>query len=579
MINKNLFAKISLLLFLELFIIFVVMKVYNINELFISQSDSKLYFIFQIISHDSILFSFIFLFTYISYLKYVNRFISFLFRLFSLIICILYVIDFLILKNFSTHLNIDDISNFLSYAPTYILQEMVHIKYSYLYFLSFCFFLVISYFFLSVKFTIKRKSFHFIFVFFLLINIPMYLNAQSGRFVYSWVFKNFIEYNIEVFNQSQEYSKEFVNNLSYKEEKIYSDNNPKLKNIIILMVESLSSYQSKYFSAIKDWTPNIDKIAKENISFKNFYANGFMTEDAEISILTGNFPLYAPKIFSDGGGVSFSGFYNIKDSLPNIFKNKAYKTEFITSSDLEFSNTGLWAKSIGFDYIEGSSHPYYDDKKRYHFKAASDEYLYKRVLDRIDKQKSNYFMFIKTVSSHVPFINPQNDKKSEEETIKYVDEEIGKFYNYLRARNFFENGILLIVGDHHPLIPLKSQQVEKYGEFKASSIVPMIVVDGINKNKLINEQFQQTDIFNSLRNLVSKEKCNSLWAGDFLNSEIIKPKYIVFRRGDERGMITVFSENNLFNVKLKGDETSVINDVNQDNEILNKINYERIIIR
>lgn len=325
MINKNLFAKISLLLFLELFIIFVVMKVYNINELFISQSDSKLYFIFQIISHDSILFSFIFLFTYISYLKYVNRFISFLFRLFSLIICILYVIDFLILKNFSTHLNIDDISNFLSYAPTYILQEMVHIKYSYLYFLSFCFFLVISYFFLSVKFTIKRKSFHFIFVFFLLINIPMYLNAQSGRFVYSWVFKNFIEYNIEVFNQSQEYSKEFVNNLSYKEEKIYSDNNPKLKNIIILMVESLSSYQSKYFSAIKDWTPNIDKIAKENISFKNFYANGFMTEDAEISILTGNFPLYAPKIFSDGGGVSLVVFIILKTLFQIYLKIKLIK--------------------------------------------------------------------------------------------------------------------------------------------------------------------------------------------------------------------------------------------------------------
>ncbi len=151
------------------------------------------------------------------------------------------------------------------------------------------------------------------------------------------------------------------------------------------MVESLASYQSSFFSGIKDWTPNIDKIAKNNISLSNFYANGFVTEDAEVAIITGQLPIYAPNAYSTGGGVSFDGFYNIEESLPNILKKYNYNNEFITSSDLLFSNTGNWAKSNGFNYIEGSDHKDYEGKPRYHFAAAADEYLYERVIKRIKK--------------------------------------------------------------------------------------------------------------------------------------------------------------------------------------------------
>lgn len=126
------------------------------------------------------------------------------------------------------------------------------------------------------------------------------------------MYKNVAEYNYTTLSQSALYSEEFVKKViaetSYKDTKFCRKHKPQRKNIIILMVESLSSYQSKFFSGINNWTPHIDSIAANNLSFTNFYANGFTTEDALIAVLTGVLPFYAPAIYSNGGGTCFKGF-------------------------------------------------------------------------------------------------------------------------------------------------------------------------------------------------------------------------------------------------------------------------------
>jgi glucan phosphoethanolaminetransferase (alkaline phosphatase superfamily) len=567
-INNSSFIKY---IFLELIVMLICVKIYAINFIIINHHETLFNGILQTIAHDAYILFFIVLFSYLSFLNFFNLIFIILFRIISFILLALYLTDMLVMKMFMTHIVLDDIFKYISYLPKYITQMA---NFNILNLLLVLLSLIFSLLYIKNKVYIKQKIEHFVYIFILTLLIIFSLFANSGYYVHSWIFKNFIEYNIEVLAQNKVYSKKFIDNLQYKEIINCKKSEKHNKNIIILMVESLATYQSKYFSDIKDFTPNLDAIAKNNISFLNFYSNGFMTEDAEISILTGLFPIYAPKIFSDGGGVSFNGFYNINDSLPNILNRYNYNTEFITSADLNFSNTNKWAKSLGFKYIEGSQHPYYNDKKRYHFKAASDEYLYHRVLSRIKNQKDKYFLFIKTVSSHVPFINPINEHRSEEQTIKYVDKQIGKFYKSLKKINFFDNGILIIVGDHHPLIPLKDQQISKYGAQKASCMVPMIVCSSNNDSEKIDLPFQQTDIYNSIKNYVGKESCISDFRGDFLTKPIIPAKYIMHRRGDQRGIISVFFNKKVYNVKLDGDYTKIID--KQNKQILNKINYDRI---
>jgi len=406
------------------------------------------------------------------------------------------------------------------------------------------------------------------------------LNADNKYYIHSWIYKNVFEYNYEVSSKQKKYSTEFIKNFKYKEDNVFHKASKENKNIIVLMVESLSSYQSELFSGLNNWTPNIDKIANKNIFFTNFIANGFITEHAEVSILTGELPILPPNDYSKNENISFNYFYNIDYSVPNILKSKNYRTDFITSSDLNFSNTGYWAYSIGFNYSEGSEHKSYEGLKRIHFNAPEDKYLYKRVLSRATKKEEPYFIFVKTVSSHVPFINPETSNRSEEETIKYIDKQIGIFYEKLKKTNFFENGMLVILGDHHPAIPVKEEALSKLGENKAQALVPMIISFGDTKQKKITEQFQQVDLYNTILYYTGNKYYTNNYKGVYTHKNIISPKYIFHTRTDNRSLISLFSENGSSNIQLSGDDTNFYEDINYNNEekkeLIDKINSIRI---
>ena len=137
--------------------------------------------------------------------------------------------------------------------------------------------------------------------------------------------------------------------------------------------------------------------------------------------------------------------------------------------------------------MEDSSNSFYDNYEKFAFKSAPDEALFLRVLDRLKtlKEKHPTFTFIKTVSTHSPFINPDNKKSSEEKTFKYSDKEIGKFYSQLQKQNFFDDGIMIILGDHRKMATLLKEEVDKFGSINAKSQVPLILISKNKKPKAI----------------------------------------------------------------------------------------------
>lgn len=533
----------------------------------------------QVIAHDALIYSSIFLLFYLSLLAPLWRVVAIILRTLAFLLFGLYIVDYIVLVSFHTRLTLIDILKYASYTPQYI-QQIYNGRGILILFIVLVITgaLVLG---LFSQYKIKDFKTHRRFVFIILSFWLASYFTNNKLYVHSWVYQNFIDYNLIILSESSKYSDDFIKNFSFEDQKHCTPNQPIKKNIIILMVESLSSYQSQLFSGIKDWTPHLDSIAKQNGYYTNFYANGFTTEDGEIALLTGLLPIYPPSNYTNGGGTSFKGFYDIRHSLPNVLKQQGYTTEFLTSADLEFANTGHWAKSIGFDYIEGHEHPDYNNWPRFHFKSAPDEALYHRVLERMaHNDNKNYFLFIKTASSHHPFRNPVTNNHSEAETFKYVDRQIGVFYNKLVDNHFFNNGLLVIVGDHHAMIPLKKEEIAILGPLRASAKVPMIISYGNNTSSIEHEPYQQVDIFNSLINLISNTQCYSDWVGHLMGDNKQPAKYIAHRRGDNRNIISVFFGDTDFLIKLEGDQTRIIKSAPVKETIskliVNKINQVRI---
>ncbi|WP_020485113.1 LTA synthase family protein [Methylomonas sp. MK1] len=511
----------------------------------------------QVLFNDAVIYGGILILLYLSLLPTMMRWLAALLRLAAVLLFAVYIIDYAIIVNFNTHLALGDAVKYADYSSKYI-QQIYGLSDFGVLALSVLILAVPLYFswvrFKSVNPYVKKWPI------FLILSLPLAAAfADNEKYAHAWVYKNVIDYNLTILSEAAPYSAAYVDAFSFQEHINCQTQPAQPKNIIMLMVESLSAYQSRYFSGIHDWTPNLDEIASQHQAFKNFYANGFITEDGEVALLTGLQPLYPPSSYTDDGGTSFYSFYNIKDSLPNILKKHGYKAEFLTTADLEFGNTGVWAKSVGFDYIEGHDQPEYDKWERFHFEAAPDEALYLRALDRIDKnKKNNFLLFIKTVSSHHPYINPETMEKSESAAITYTDKQIGRFYRELQNNGFFKNGLLIIVGDHHSMTPLKKAEVELYGQYKASAKVPLVIADGYQPASVENNQYQQIDVFNSLQGLIAGKQCYSDWNGVLFGAAKASPKYIIHRRGDNRDMVSVFGENDEFLVKLDGDNTRVI---------------------
>jgi hypothetical protein len=107
----------------------------------------------------------------------------------------------------------------------------------------------------------------------------------------------------------------------------------------------------------------------------------------------------------------------------------------------------------------------------------------------------------------------------------------------------------------------------------------LIISYGDKKQAVINDQYQQTDIYNGLKNIVSDKLRYSDWRGDAIAGK--PPKYTTYRRGDQRDIVSVFSNNKDWSVKLDGDNTRVVNDNSPDQEtkdsIKQKINAVRIL--
>jgi hypothetical protein len=233
-------------------------------------------------------------------------------------------------------------------------------------------------------------------------------------------------------------------------------------SVIVLMVESLSAWHSQLLDGTHDWTPRLDAIARGNHFFRNFYANGFTTSTGTIATITGKVPFVPPgKPWFD-----FSDYADPQGSLPDIAHHSGRDAAFFTTEDVSFLNLGNWLRRIGFDVVDSNDDPFYADQKHAQFGGYEDAALYARFLKWLDGRAPDqpFISVLVTISSHPPFVDPRTSNIDPQATIRYVDEQIGKFHDGLRQRGFFDHGVLLVLGDHRTMTPLHEDEFLAHGE-------------------------------------------------------------------------------------------------------------------
>lgn len=352
-------------------------------------------------------------------------------------------------------------------------------------------------------------------------------------------------------------------------------------NIVLVVVESLSAYQSRYFSGIKDWTPQLDEIAQHETALTNFYANGWTTIGGLVSMLTGTFPLVPEHTaFNEWGSPRLPDFAGSTPSLPLVLTQQGYRTEFIGAGDLDFTGKDTWLKEIGFEKTVGGNDPRFASQTvRGPFNSVPDRLLYDVALDELSRKaiEKPRFVVVETFWTHQPFLDEKgNQLAGEEPAFREADAQLGRFYRSLEASGFLDNGLLIIVGDHRAPLPFMKAEFQRFGASAVARIPGVLATRAFKLPRVIPQDFQQRDLLASIESMVSGSDCRRPEEGNFLSVPPQPPGCILHARGDDRDLVLVKCGTAEGVVRVAGDRTRFVEGAVPDEEtILQTINRMR----
>lgn len=335
-------------------------------------------------------------------------------------------------------------------------------------------------------------------------------------------------------------------------------------NVIIVLAESLSAWHSRLLGSPLDWTPRLDAIARDNHYFTRFHANGFTTSAGEIALLAARVPFNPPGAIE----LNFDNYSVRAGSLPELARQAGYESLFFTPGTTGFLGIGDWLRWLGFDAVHGSDDAYYEGMPRWQFSAVEDRLFYDRFLDWLDARDDPrpYIATLLTVTSHPPFVDPRSDRIDPEGTFRYVDEQIGRLHDALRARGFLDDGVLIVMGDHRTMTPLRAEEYRDHGE-RAFARVPLVVTGAVDMPAVVDAAFQQSDLVPSLAWLLGQPHCRDAFAGSFLRPDPQPPSWVVHVRGDDRNRVDVYhGEDAVAGYRLDGDASRWLDEPPPDAE-------------
>lgn len=284
----------------------------------------------------------------------------------------------------------------------------------------------------------------------------------------------------------------------------------KKRNLIIVYIESMeSSYASKEKGGFFDenMIPNLMKIAEENLYFSstdkyggtNWVEGTGWTTAGVISTSTG-IPVFSP--VKDKNDVTSNAFKSVV-SLSDVLLADGYYEKFLMGGDYNFGGLSDFVKNhgqvdlVGLNEIKRKGGLTIDDYSGWGFSDRLVLEIAKKDLDSLSKDSSKPFFYsLMTIDTHTPkgFVTSDCDchfKDDYSKSIECADQHLGSFYAWLRKQSFFENTVVVFMGDHISMNDLYFEGISRNDRRIYNAIVNSAVQTNNNHNRVFN----QLDLF------------------------------------------------------------------------------------
>lgn len=488
---------------------------------------------------------------------------------FGLSILFLITADIFTYSQFKTHIIITDILNFYKDGinSNHIIAEFFKTRWFAVLNLSAA---TILFIFLSCRIKTEQiKKMHIICMVMVLLSC-LWIIPEPQTTIWDEMFDNILQGGKASINSAKKYTNSYKYN-SYEPQIINEKGLNLRKNVIVIMTESLSADESRLLNGSYDNLRNLDKLAQENIYFSNYYSDGFYTDASNFAFLTS-----IPFIH----GVYFYREQYFSNSVTRLFETQGYTTNlFYSASPIGELNKIYDAAKFNKQY--GGNEPFYQNKERLTFLSVPDGDMFDFVISRLstltDRQNPS-FSLIMTTTTHHPYIVPQTHEKDFHKAVQYVDRAIYDFYLKLKSNHFFDDGILIITGDHRAMLPYTIQERNKFGNIGVAK-VPLIIIGLEEKYSIKDVPFSHSSLSSLLQYInlptVKMYEFNQIPVDK--EGPAFEQKPILAQIHEPADQVFVLWKDRQYTIHLNGDDTYIDNDpeMNIQEQILKEITWIR----
>lgn len=311
-------------------------------------------------------------------------------------------------------------------------------------------------------------------------------------------------------------------------EKVLNTDRP---NILILILESFSSYLVGVNDGNPLVTPRLNSVADDGILFKKFYASGTRTDKAMPAILSGYPAQPAQSVIKEP---------KKSQSLPNlvrILSGNGYHSAFWYGGEINFANFNSYIIGSGFNTVITQDN---FDPENFNSKwGVHDHILFEALKDSMKAVSEPFINVVLTLSSHEPYEVPmkpvfpaEQDRAEYLNSVFYTDSVVGAFLDWGKMQEWWKNTLVVLVADHGARhteeIPAFAQMVFR---------IPMLWTGGaLEQRGIVVEKIgSQTDIPLTILNQLGLES-QFPFSKDLLCSDT--PSFAFYTFNEGFGMIT-----------------------------------------
>ncbi|MDH5560243.1 MAG: LTA synthase family protein [Deltaproteobacteria bacterium] len=311
----------------------------------------------------------------------------------------------------------------------------------------------------------------------------------------------------------------------------------KRPNILVLLLKSFRAEEIGVFGSDFELTKNFDRLSQEGVLFRNFFANGYQMGQGLLSTYCSVIPNYGVPILKRYANNHFL-------CLPELLRNKGYKTSWFYGTDAAMDNLIKFLPRNGFDRVDDRFA--FDSNAEKLGRGFSDKELYDHWIKFLDGEKQPFFSSALTLSNQHPFEVPRQYRifdSSDEihryyESFYYTDAMLGEFIEKIKKKSWYQNSLIFVLADSSNTLPGKKPTVGFDQLVRLRSHIPLLILGGLVKKPLvIDSYFSQLDLAPTIMDLLAQEYA-APWIGGSMIQKRVDNYVFVSRTGNYWGMMS-----------------------------------------